>query len=385
MDNYELLDENIQRLIIRYLEGNTTDDEIQILRTWLEQSGENFSLFTQLKKYWLSVGTEERYISDKAWNLLEARLQKPHRNFKWRWIGGAAVILLLLGIGGYFRMFNPVLPAGQEVVTGEIEPGSKKAILVLGPDRKVVLSEVAGDSLLQKTIAARREGNTLVYDEGREGENEEEDNCLITPRGGEYSVVLSDGTKVWLNSESELRYPVHFSGKERKVYLKGEAYFSVTKQQEHPFVVCSDQACVTVLGTEFNIRNYANEYIAATLVKGAIWVNDQNNKSEYHLKPGQQAVFTNQGITVREVEPIHYVAWKDGFFVYQDKRLDDIMKELSRWYDFTYTYQNDDLKTNVLTAKLKKFDRVDQIFKILERTGKFGFLTRGRTVSVYKK
>jgi len=190
---------------------------------------------------------------------------------------------------------------------------------------------------------------------------------------------------VWVNAESELRYPVQFSGTERKVYLKGEAYFAVTKQVTKPFIVCLDQAEITVLGTEFNVRNYENEAIATTLVKGSVSVTDNSNISECRLRPGQQAVLEKGGITVREVEPIHFVAWKDGFFVYQDKKLDDILNELARWYDFTFSYRNNELKDLVLTAKLKKFDRVDRIFRILTETGKLGFTTQGKEVIVYEK
>ena len=142
---------------------------------------------------------------------------------------------------------------------------------------------------------------------------------------------------------------------------------------------------ITVLGTEFNVRNYENEAIATTLVKGSVSVTDNSNISECRLRPGQQAVLEKGGITVREVEPIHFVAWKDGFFVYQDKKLDDILNELARWYDFTFSYRNNELKDLVLTAKLKKFDRVDRIFRILTETGKLGFTTQGKEVIVYEK
>lgn len=205
---------------------------------------------------------------------------------------------------------------------------------------------------------------------------------MVTPRGGEYSVVLSDGTKVWLNAESELKYPVHFNGPERRVYLKGEAYFDVAKRKGQKFIVCSDKTQITVLGTEFNIKNYEGGVVAATLVAGSVLVGYEDN--ECCLKPGQQAVVSVDGVNVREVETILYTAWKDGFFVCQDMTLDQILQELSRWYDFTYFYQNEELGALRLTAKLRKFDSVEDIFEILKMTGQVDFVVKGRTVTVMK-
>ena len=173
----------------------------------------------------------------------------------------------------------------------------------------------------------KKEGNTLVYGEKHAKETAGEYNRLITPRGGEYAVVLADGTKVWLNAESELHYPVHFPEHEREVHLKGEAYFSVSKQAGKPFVVCVGDSRITVLGTEFNVRNYQDEVVATTLVKGAVRIHDAGRECD--LTPGQQAVIEADGIRVREVDTDLYTAWKDGYFIYREKTLEDIMKELS--------------------------------------------------------
>ena len=196
-------------------------------------------------------------------------------------------------------------------------------------------------------------------------------------------MVLADGTKVWLNAESELHYPVHFPEHEREVHLKGEAYFSVSKQAGKPFVVCVGDSRITVLGTEFNVRNYQDEVVATTLVKGAVRIHDAGRECD--LTPGQQAVIETDGIRVREVDTDLYTAWKDGYFIYREKTLEDIMKELSRWYDFTYDCQSEELRQMTLTAKLRKFDRVEDIFDILKRTGRLDFATHGKNVTVLAK
>lgn len=386
MDNFDFSEDNIQHLIIRYLDGQATDEELLCLQEWLAQSEGNFALFTQFRKYWLSAGSQCYKIED-AWQKIQLHIDGPvvkHRPNRWLSIVSyAAAIVLLFSLGYYSFRYN--YSDKHSLVVGEeaIEPGSNRAVLVLGSDQKVELNNNTADSLLQGSTILKKEGNTLVYHENQEIYPEEY-NRLITPRGGEYSVILADGTHVWLNAESELKYPVHFNGKERKVFLKGEAYFSVTRQNGVPFIVCSDETRITVLGTEFNVRNYQNEAIATTLVKGSVVV-AHGNGGEYQLVPGQQAVIMKDEIKVREVETIHYTAWKDGYFVYQNKTLDDILKELSRWYDFTYFYQNPSLQNLTLTAKLRKFDSVDDIFDILMGTGRLGFVTKGKTVIVVAK
>ena len=388
MDNFKDNETDIQHLIISSLEGTASEEELLVLQKWLEESEQHFLLFHAYRQDWIQAGCVQRYQTEEAWKKVEHRLfhrMSVKHLFLWTRIAGYAALVVLMIAVGYVFMRRDQDKNRAYVVEGNIEPGGKKAILVLGSDEKVVLGDEAEETLLAGNTTVKKEGNTLVYDRQKNGEGEEEYNRLITPRGGEYAVVLADGTKVWVNAESELRYPVQFSGTERKVYLKGEAYFAVTKQVTKPFIVCLDQAEITVLGTEFNVRNYENEAIATTLVKGSLSVTDNSNISECRLRPGQQAVLEKGGITVREVEPIHFVAWKDGFFVYQDKKLDDILNELARWYDFTFSYRNNELKDLVLTAKLKKFDRVDRIFRILTETGKLGFTTQGKEVIVYEK
>lgn len=388
MDNFEIPETEIQHLIIRNLEGSASDEEILSLQEWLSLSERNFALYADFRKYWLRAGQDQRYEVGRAWRKMDRRLeQRKSKSYSRFWIKAssyAAVVILVVAIGYYATEYNRI-PVVAELAGGNIEPGSKKAILVLGSNEKVELNGRSGDSLLTNNAVMKNEGNTLVYNDDRQENKREEYNRLITPRGGEYSVVLSDGTKVWLNAESELKYPVQFAGGERRVYLKGEAYFAVKKQVGQSFVVCSDKARITVLGTEFNVRNYEADAIATTLVKGSVVVAHEGGRA-CKLVPGQQAVVNRAGgIEVREVETGLYTAWKDGFFVYRDRTLDDILKELSRWYDFTYFYQNSVLENMVLTAKIRKFDSVNEIFEILSETGRFGFVTKGKTVTVVAK
>lgn len=386
MDNFKDIGPHIQHLIISCLEGSASEEELLALQKWLEESGEHFSLFDQFRQDWLEAGGTQRYKVADAWQKVERRLfhRLPSRRLRlWTRIAGYAALVILMISVGYAVLLHNQNGDQEYIAEGNIEPGGKKAILVLGSNEEIVLGDETEETLLAGNTTVKKEGNTLVYGEKRTKETAEEYNRLITPRGGEYAVVLADGTKVWLNAESELKYPVHFSEHEREVHLKGEAYFSVSKQAGKPFIVCVGDSRITVLGTEFNVRNYQDEEMATTLVKGAVRIHNAGQERE--LVPGQQAVIEADGIRVREVDTDLYTAWKDGYFIYREKTLEDIMKELSRWYDFTYACQSEELRRMTLTAKLRKFDRVEDIFDILKRTGQLDFATQGKNVIVLAK
>lgn len=374
----------IQHIIIASLEGRATDSELTTLHHWLEESVENHALYEDFCKVWRQAGKDVRYDVGGGWEQIELRLKQSISIHRKRlliyWMEVAAVVALFIVGGAWYLSDFLSDNAVTRTTVSQIEPGSKKAILYLGENRQVELGEEQQDSLFYENTTLKQEGNTLVYSGKNQNSEIEEYNRLVTPRGGEYSVILSDGTKVWLNTESELKYPVHFNGEERRVYLKGEAYFDVAKRNGQKFIVCSDKTQVTVLGTEFNIRNYEEGVIATTLVEGSVLVGFDGK--ECRLKPGQQATIDATGISVREVEPILYTAWKDGFFVYRNMTLDHILQELSRWYDFTYFYQNEELGALRLTAKIRKFDSVEDIFEILKTTGHVDFVVKGKTITV---
>ena len=385
MDNFKDNETDIQHLIISSLEGTASEEELLVLQKWLEESEQHFLLFHAYRQDWIQAGCVQRYQTEEAWKKVEHRLfhrMSVKHLFLWTRIAGYAALVVLMIAVGYVFMRRDQDKDQAYVVEGNIEPGGKKAILVLGSDEKVVLGDEAEETLLAGNTTVKKEGNTLVYDRQKNGEGEEEYNRLITPRGGEYAVVLADGTKVWGNAESELRYPVQFSGTERKVYLKGEAYFAVTKQVTKPFIVCLDQAEITVLGTEFNVRNYENEAIATTLVKGSVSVTDNSNISECRLRPGQQAVLEKGGITVREVEPIHFVAWKDGFFVYQDKKLDDILNELARWYDVNIFFENSSVREERFSVDMPRHESFEEVLRLIEQTRSIQIEIEGNNVFV---
>ena len=206
---------------------------------------------------------------------------------------------------------------------------------------------------------------------------------MRVPRGGEYTLVLADGTTVYLNAESELRFPKQFKGKSRKVYLEGEGYFDVQRDEKQPFVVEVKQVEVRVLGTSFGIRAYTGEAnVLTTLVRGR--VNVEAGGKQVELSPGQQADFNrgNDRLTVTEVDVEQYVSWKDGRLVFDNKPLEFILEELGRWYSFDVFYTNKELKGIPYSLNIKKHEDIAHVLKFIERTGKVKFEINKNTIIV---
>lgn len=381
------MDGRIQHLAVAWLEGTATPAEVEELWEWVKQSEAHYRQLVGLQKEWIRVGREVRYDVDKGFEALKVRLadlsSARRKRLRLRVVGWAAAVMLLLAGGGLWWMQQGVAVQAGSGEESQIVPGSNKAVLVLGTNERVELDEGTADSVFSDTSLLKKAGNRLVYSAEGNQDTAVTYNRLITPRGGEYSVVLADGTQVWLNAESELRYPEQFAGEERRVYLRGEAYFDVAKREGQRFVVALGGTEVTVLGTEFNVKGYEDGGMATTLVEGSVAV--RRGEEECRLKPGEQAVVGEDGIAVAEVDTDLYTAWKDGYFIYRRAALDDIMQELARWYDFTYFYQNSGVADLNLTAKLRKFDQVEDVFEILEMTGQVDFAVKNKTVTVIGK
>lgn len=258
-------------------------------------------------------------------------------------------------------------------VATEIIPGKAKAELVLPGGDKILLTD--GTSRTVRNGVSNT-GDTLRYagTEGGQSGGAEEYHLLRVPRGGEYTLVLADGTTVYLNAESELRYPVKFSGERRKVYLQGEAYFDVARDERKPFTVEARGVEVLVLGTSFGVRAYGNEEnVLTTLVQGRVDISVDGQRAE--LVPGQQADFNRKSdrLTVAEVDVELYVGWKDGRLVFDNQPLSVILNELGRWYSFDVVYTNEEAKRIPYSLNIKKHEDISHVLKFIERTGKVKF------------
>ena len=209
-------------------------------------------------------------------------------------------------------------------------------------------------------------------------------NEITVPRGGEYKVTLDDGTRIWVNSESYIRFPVVFHGDERRIWVSGEVFLEVTKDSERPFVVNTEKLDIKVLGTQFNVRAYPDEKcIQTTLVEGCVRVDNSLGKVAV-LAPSEQLLYNAQNgkHEVREVDTELYVSWKDGVYVFVSQRLEDIMLLISKWYDVDVFYQNSTVKDIIFSGRLKRYENAETLLKVFERLGGVRFSIQGKTVIV---
>lgn len=325
-----------------------------------------------------SIGKKEKWtaeIEQEIWTGVYAKIEKNSKRSGYRsWLAVAAVLLVMLTAGLIF--FNSGhLPNSVKTNTAnhkpDILPGGNKAILTL-PNGKQIVLKAANGILLYKTSSLAGNFNT----------GEELFNTISTPRGGQYQVVLPDGTHVWLNAASSLKFPASFKGKKRLVTLSGEAYFEVAKNKKMPFVVHAENQEVEVLGTHFNINSYTDELATkTTLLEGSVKVIAQGNQKV--LTPGEQAQINRntKAIKVMQVSIEDAIAWKNGYFVFNDEKLESIMHRVSRWYDIDYEFkgQQGDLSFLGIVERSKN---ISSLLKVLESTGNVHFKIEGRKIIV---
>ena len=289
----------------------------------------------------------------------------------------AAILILAIGIGsGIFVVTRTQNDLSQHPIT-DLAPGSQKAILILGNGNQVSLGNTQ-NVLIEKDSSIVNLNNTLVYSAGKNTAIESY-NTLLVPRGGVYNLSLADGTRVWLNSESSLYYPVSFTGNTRKVVLKGEAYFEVAKNREKPFIVSTAFTDINVLGTKFNVSAYAEDaFNAVTLTEGKVQLSNTEGyagDAPVVLKPGEQATLdkdTNQ-LEVTDVNTAIASAWKDGKFYFEKAPLDQILIRMARWYDFEFSFKDHDLHQIRFTGVIDKNKTLTELLNILKTTSNINY------------
>lgn len=345
--------QEIASLIARRILGDKlTDEENAQLDQWLETSTQNQQTYQNVEEtdlveqIWLLE--KSGYGSRMAERFEKERLQSSHRRL-WKHtfiaIGTAACILLAV----LFRFSEHTSqPAQSPTPVSLIQPGSTAAILTLADGRQFDMQSTNPDSLhtLLQQVAqadALKEADKIAYHE------------LSVPAGGEFQYVLPDGTKVWLNSKSNLRFPENFDKEGRHVYLKGEAFFDVTKDTRTPFTVTTSGGDIRVYGTRFNVTDYDQEDFSAVLVSGSIEYQSPHGKS-VRLRPSQRVVYHTQydHIDVQEVDTLIYTSWINHQFIFKGETLENIMNTLSRWYDFTPVFQSDEIRHIRLSGRLNR-------------------------------
>lgn len=296
----------------------------------------------------------------------------------------ACVSALLLAGGGYYWWTGGVrdVPLAE---SGVIHHGSSKARLFLSTGDVVELGKERKSLREQQAVAIDVEQEGMVAYRDSVTAEETGDvvyNKLVVNRGGEYRIVLADGSEVWVNSESELVYPVRFAGEKRVVRLKGEAYFKVQADADHPFVVEANGVEVAAVGTEFNVNSRKEKVVESVLVKGRVEV--ENGTRQVMLTPNQLAVcdVETNGIVVKEVDVRKYIDWKNGDFVFSDDRLEDVMNKLALWYDCDVVYADAELKEIRLSGDMKRYGEVEEFLHFLEISTGVRFSVKNKTIVV---
>ena len=312
---------------------------------------------------------------------------KARRMAWWRYGASVAGVLLMLGVG--MMMWMKSGGDGEKVTEERIVPGSGQVMLTLGRGEVVPLKRDTNELIVADTaLRIMNERNTLVYTKV-ESKGKAEDvvhNTLTVPVSGEYCLVLADGTKVFLNSGSEIRYPAMFRGKRREVFLKGEAWFEVAKDSTRGFWVHAGEMNVKVLGTSFNVTAYPGRgRIETTLEEGKIQLTDGRESVE--VSPGKQAIYDIEDgrFEVKQVDTKLYTAWKDGYYKFDQMTLEDIMETLALWYDLNVFYRNPGVKSLEFTGRLRRYDEVVSLFEKLEQTGLVVFEVNGKNVIIKEK
>jgi transmembrane sensor len=313
----------------------------------------------------------------------------------WRRVSVAAAILVFLGVGIVF--FKSHLPRSGNGLNAanQILPGKVGATLTLASGKRIRLGDVANGELAREegVLIRKTKQGELVYELKVQRKPEPgKMNVLTTAKGETYMVVLPDKSQVWLNAASTLRYPSSFAGAaKRNVQLEGEAYFEVAKDKAHPFTVESSTQRISVLGTHFDINSYPdNDATKTTLLEGSVAVQLTKalagaSVNSLILKPDQQAVVMSNSINVLDVESSDAVAWKNGYFMFNNEALGSIMQTLSRWYNTTIIYDDETLKNEIVFAKLSRYQNISRILKVMERTDKITFKVEGNTITISRK
>lgn len=335
--------EDIQHILEKYSRNACSEEELRRLEAWFQAIGqENPGTMvddTRLQRLLQQIQASPRYSS--------ADISSTRSRVKRLLVNISVAALALVGIGLAVYWTQPPAPT-EKFTVSDIAAGEDKAVLTLADGRKIILDGSSQGRLVQENgiTIYKNIDNILTYTPQTDDDQVTGDlvyNTIETPRGGQYQVILSDGTTVWLNAESSLTFPTRFSTDSRQVQIRGEAYFSVVPQETEtgrrtPFIVETDQQRIEVLGTEFNVNTYADRSRQqTTLVKGSVRVIHQMNGQQAVLAPGQQARIGNV-IEIVQADLEKEIAWKQGDFIFKNDRLQDILQQVSRWYDITVSY-----------------------------------------------
>lgn len=385
MNKWKYIDWSI---IAKSLREDLTSGEQQRLEEWLEASALHRQFYDRMIGGGPTnpeIGLTEKELKHRKDLLWEKLFHIRRRRSIYRWGGYAAVCLLMIGAVLFFKFAGQENAPASPVLTARLPalpPGNSKAVLKLEDGREIVLDSLTDKSIEYSGGVIRKQGQTLVYDSANSKDLHY--NKLFIPRGGEYRLILADGTRVWINSCTELIFPVAFPENERVVEVNGEAYFEVAREQKRPFKVMVQGMQVRVYGTKFNVNSYEEGRVTTTLLEGKVGICRKDETKEKMLKPDEQAVFDNSSgeFRIRHIDAAEFIAWKNGEFVFNDESIEAIMKRLAVWYDIEVIYENESVRHKKFTGVLARYQTIDKILYYIAETATVSFSADGRNIIV---
>lgn len=370
--------------LLEYFHGELTPLQEAAVREWAGADEENRLLFDQVQRDYLRLRWATRVSLIKG----DTKIRKPlpHRKIIWGRIAAAVAACIVLAVGGWLYFGDRI--GGQN--DNQIARYENDIRLILPDGSQVVLDQTTENGLVaeQGDISLVRENGKLIHEKTATGSTPAELrwSTVKVPRGALFNMVLEDGTQVWLNADSRLRFPIEFTGGERRVILEGEAYFAVAKNAKKPFIVETSGQNITVLGTEFNVYAYPQATAQyTTLVEGSVSLSS-GDKSVV-ITPGQQAALyaNSDQFVVQKVNTSDILAWRNGMFVFEGNTFDEVFRKLSRWYNFDYTFMDEDLSRLTFSGSLRQTDNIQPIFEIIETMAHIKINVKGSNVKITRK
>ncbi|MDO5665146.1 MAG: FecR family protein [Bacteroidia bacterium] len=378
-------------LIYRQQTGRLNEKETEELNNWLTESDTHQALYEHLllKEYAEDIQRYNTIDTNAVWEKYTNKYLQTHKYRKvivWWSVVAACFVGLIM-----FFVISPEKRKNGDSVSfvSTIEPGKSKALLILDNGKSIDLGATGNNFIhVSKTANAANTGNQISYtgNQNTSSLNEKKDvfNEIIIPRGGEYKIILADGTQVWLNSQTKLKYPISFTEDVRNVYLEGEAYFDVAPNVDKPFFVyLNNKMKVQALGTSFNIRAYPDENrIEAVLEEGRISI--ENNDRKNQLQPNHLFAYdkVNNTETITWVDTELYTAWRKGRYIFYNESIEQILIGLSRWYNIEVEYESQDIKHLRFSGDIRKYESINPLLEAFETSGGVKFEIHGNYIVV---
>ncbi|WP_017257319.1 FecR family protein [Pedobacter arcticus] len=375
--------ENQNQLIKKYLANECSDQERSLLENWYMNEADKAPDLLDIPDYFL--------VQKEILNNLKSR-QGRNKIALWKKLSVAATVFIGLTAGIYFYTnINQIaqLKTPKKVVAEKIAPGTNKAYLTLADGKRIELTDTSNGELAAQAgvkITKTKDGQ-LIYSSSADSKNDTQANLfnkIEAPVGGQYQLILPDGTKIWLNASTSLKYPVSFTGlNERKVELEGEAYFEVAHMTNKPFKVVTNKQTIEVLGTHFNVNCYADEPSTKTsLLEGSVKVFTQKTAQPVFIKPGQQALLVANQFKITDEDVEQAVAWKNGDFVFNGENLQSLMRQIARWYNVDVVYEHEAVNNTGFIGTISRKKKITEILNAIELNYNVKFKIEGRRVLV---